>query len=110
MSFSFKDNEAYYVPVNSQNKDSVLSKFKPVLENENIGKIGQNCKYDNLVMRWHGVEVKGELFDTMIGHYLIEPDMRHKLDYLAETYLSYKMIPIEDLIGKRVKNNSAWQT
>lgn len=104
MSFSFKDNEAYYVPVNSKNKDTVLSKFKPVLENEKIGKIGQNCKYDNLVMKWHGVDVKGKLFDTMIGHYLIEPDMRHKLDYLAETYLSYKMIPIEDLIGKKGKD------
>ena len=107
MSFSFKENEAYYVPVNKENKVLVLSKFKPVLENEKIVKIGQNCKYDNLVMKWHGVDVKGDLFDTMIGHYLIEPDMRHKLDYLAETYLSYKMIPIEELIGKKGKDQKS---
>lgn len=101
ISFSVKNDEAFYIPVNNDNKDFVLYEAKKILENENILKIGQNNKYDNLVMKCHGVDVKGKLFDTMIGHYLIEPDMRHKLDYLAETYLNYKMIPIEDLIGKK---------
>jgi DNA polymerase I len=101
ISFSVKNDEAFYIPVNNENKDYVLSEAKKILENENILKIGQNNKYDNLVMKWQGIDVKGYLFDTMIGHYLIEPDMRHKLDYLAETYLNYKMIPIEDLIGKK---------
>lgn len=101
ISFSVKNNEAFYIPVNKINKKFILSEIKKILENEDIVKIGQNNKYDNLVMKWQGIDVKGYLFDTMIGHYLIEPDMRHKLDYLAETYLNYKMIPIEDLIGKK---------
>lgn len=101
ISFSVKNNEAFYIPVNNINKKFILSEIKKILENEDIVKIGQNNKYDNLVMKWQGIDVKGYLFDTMIGHYLIEPDMRHKLDYLAETYLNYKMIPIEDLIGKK---------
>jgi DNA polymerase-1 len=103
LSFSFEENEAYYVPVSESNSQQVISTIRSVLEDENIIKIGQNIKYDMLVMKWHGVELKGGLFDTMIGHYLTEPDMRHKLDYLAESYLNYKMIPIEDLIGKRGK-------
>ena len=101
ISFSVKNNEAFYIPVNNINKKFILSEIKKILENEDIVKIGQNNKYDNLVMKWQGIDVKGYLFDTMIGHYLIEPDMRHKLDYLSETYLNYKMIPIEDLIGKK---------
>jgi DNA polymerase-1 len=104
ISFSAKNDEAFYIPINNDNKNFVLKEVKKILENENIMKIGQNNKYDNLVMKWQGIDVKGNLFDTMIGHYLIEPDMRHKLDYLAETYLNYKMIPIEDLIGKRGLN------
>lgn len=101
ISFAVKNDEAFYIPVNKDNKDNVLKQIKIILENEDIVKIGQNNKYDNLVMKWQGINVKANLFDTMIGHYLIEPDMRHKLDYLAETYLNYKMIPIEDLIGKK---------
>lgn len=103
LSFSFRENEAYYIPVDKSNSDQVISTIRSVLEDENIIKIGQNIKYDMLVMKWHGVEIKGKLFDTMIGHYLTEPDLRHKLDYLAESYLNYKMIPIEDLIGKKGK-------
>ncbi|MGE5354841.1 MAG: DNA polymerase I [Deltaproteobacteria bacterium] len=101
ISVSFIEDEAYYIPVRSDNIETVLNTLKPVLENEKIGKTGQNCKYDILVMKWHGIDLKGPLFDTMIGHYLIEPELRHKLDYLSETYLNYKMIPIEDLIGKK---------
>lgn len=101
ISFAVKNDEAFYIPINKENKDNVLKQIKNILENEDIVKIGQNNKYDNLVMKWQGINVNANLFDTMIGHYLIEPDMRHKLDYLAETYLNYKMIPIEDLIGKK---------
>jgi len=102
MSFAFENNKGFYVPINVR-KDGFqekINRFKEVLEDESITKIGQNIKYDELVMKWHGVEVKGKVFDTMIAHYLIEPDMRHKLDYLSETYLKYKMEPIENLIGK----------
>ena len=102
MSFAFEKDKGYYVPINVRNPGfkQRIAKFKEVLENENILKIGQNIKYDNLIMKWHGVDVKGNVFDTMIAHYLIEPDMRHKLDYLSESYLKYKMEPIENLIGK----------
>jgi DNA polymerase-1 len=104
--FSVKPNEAYYVPV-SANQDEAkktASFFKEPLENPSIPKIGQNIKYDMTIMKWYGVELNGVLFDTMIAHYLCEPDLRHKLDYLTETYLDYKMVPIEDLIGKSGKN------
>ena len=75
-----------------------------MLEDSKIAKIGQNIKYDILMLKWYGVEVKGKYFDTMIAHYLNEPDKRHKLDYLSEAYLNYKMVPIVDLIGKNGKN------
>lgn len=105
MSFAFENNKAYYVPIDVRAKDfkDKINKFKEILEDENITKIGQNIKYDELVMKWHGIDIKGNVFDTMIAHYLIEPDMRHKLDYLSESYLKYKMEPIENLIGKKGK-------
>ena len=106
MSFSFEAAKAYYVPVSS-NRDEALATvlpFKAVLENPNIEIIGQNIKYDALIMKWHGIELQGSYFDTMIAHYLCEPDLRHKLDYLAESYLHYKPVAIESLIGKRGKN------
>lgn len=106
MSFSFEATKAYYVPVSS-NRDEALATvlpFKTVLENPNIEIIGQNIKYDALIMKWHGIELQGSYFDTMIAHYLCEPDLRHKLDYLAESYLHYKPVAIESLIGKRGKN------
>lgn len=105
MSFSFNKDEAFYVPINVKDnghKDT-LAKFSDILGDNSIKKIGQNIKYDNLIMKWHGIDVKGPLFDTMIAHYLLEPDMRHKLDYLSESYLKYKMVPIEKLIGKKGK-------
>lgn len=106
MVFSLKPHEAYYVPVSADQKEAMVlvARFKNVLENPSIPKVGQNIKYDMTIMKWYGVELAGTLFDTMIAHYLCEPDLRHKLDYLTETYLVYKMVPIEDLIGKSGKN------
>ncbi len=106
MSFSLKPGEGYYVPVSSDQKaaKTTVALFKNVLENPGIKKIGQNIKYDMTMMKWYGVEVAGPYYDTMITHYLCEPDLRHKLDYLTESYLDYKMVPIEDLIGKGGKN------
>lgn len=106
MSFSFEAGKAWYVPLDADLDRcmEVLNKFKPVFENENIEKIGQNIKYDILVLAWHGIEVKGELFDTMIAHYLIDADSRHNMDVLAENYLGYTCMPITDLIGKKGKN------
>lgn len=106
LAFSVKAKEAYYVPTPEDRDEAlrIVEFFKPVLENPNIKKIGQNIKFDILMMKWYGVELKGKYFDTMIAHYLSEPDKRHKLDYLSEAYLNYKMVPIEALIGKRGRN------
>ncbi|HLT42087.1 MAG TPA: DNA polymerase I, partial [Sphingobacteriaceae bacterium] len=105
MSFSFEAGKAWYVPLDADRDKcmEVLNKFKPVFENENIEKIGQNIKYDILVLAWHDVEVRGDLFDTMIAHYLIDADSRHSMDVLAENYLGYTCRPISDLIGKKGK-------
>lgn len=106
MSFAVKENEAWYVPVpaNSVEADKILSHFTPALENPRSMKIGQNIKFDILVLRKYGIRVAGPLFDTMIAHYLLNPELRHGMDYLAETYLKYKPVPIEDLIGPKGKN------
>lgn len=106
MVFSVKAGSAYYVPVPpDRNKALELAaRFKKILEQPDITITGQNIKYDMTIMRWYDVHIQGKLFDTMIAHYLCEPDLRHKLDYLTETYLDYKMVPIEDLIGKAGKN------
>ncbi|WP_101444770.1 DNA polymerase I [Pontibacter ramchanderi] len=107
MSFSYLPGEAYYVPVPPDNEEEALriaAEFKDVLENPSIAKIGQNIKYDILVLKNYGIEVSGPLFDTMLAHYLLEPEMRHNMDVLAETYLNYSPIPITDLIGPKGKN------
>ena len=106
ISFSINPGEAYYIPTPADQKEvrRILEHLRPILENPSIGKIGQNIKYDMTMMKWYGIDVQGYLFDTMITHYLCEPDLRHKLDYLTESYLDYKMVPIEDLIGKGGKN------
>jgi DNA polymerase-1 len=106
MSFSFKKSEAYYVsfPNNRTEAEKLLQPIKKVLENEEILKIGQNIKYDILVLKNYGIEVKGVLFDTMLAHYLIEPEKKHGMDYLSETFLNYRPISIEELIGKKGKN------
>jgi DNA polymerase-1 len=106
MSFAWQPHEAYYVPLpdNYGEAVSIVSGFKAVLENEKIEKIGQNMKFDISILRWYDVVVNGPLFDTMMAHYLIQPDMRHGMDLLAETYLNYKPVPIEALIGKKGQN------
>lgn len=105
MSFSFEKGKAFYVPF-PENRDEaqiLVDKFKPFFENENIEKIGQNVKYDLKILSHYGIQIKGKLFDTMIAHYLINPDMRHNMDVLSETYLKYSPKSIEDLIGKKGK-------
>ncbi len=106
ISFALKKGEAFYVPVPGNYNEALdlVSEFKPLFENVHIGKTGQNLKFDMSVLRWYDVEVKGDIFDTMIAHYLIEPDLRHNMDFLAETYLEYQPVSIESLIGKKGKN------
>lgn len=106
LSFSWESHKAYYVPLpeNKEEATEIVQEFKNILQSNEIEKVGQNIKYDNTMLKWYGVDVKGPMFDTMIVHYLCEPDTRHKLDYLTEAYLKYKMVPIEKLIGKRGKN------
>jgi DNA polymerase-1 len=105
-SFAFEANKGFYVPIPADQKEAlaIVAEFKSLLENPNIEKIGQNIKYDALMVKWYGIDLQGTYFDTMIAHYLCEPDLRHKLDYLAQSYLNYKMVPIEKLIGKGGKN------
>ena len=105
MSISWKEGEAYYVPLSEKKEEAtaVLSEFKDLFESETIEKVGQNLKYDINVLTNYTIQVKGSLFDTMIAHYLIQPDMRHNMDLLAETYLGYKTVSIETLIGKKGK-------
>lgn len=112
MSFSIKKGEAWFVPVpeNYQEALEMLSEFKALFENDEIGKTGQNLKFDMSVLKWYDVEVRGKLFDTMIAHYLIEPDLRHNMDFLAETYLRYRPVTIESLIGKKGKNQRSLRT
>lgn len=102
ISFCYKKNEAFYIPISSdaQLRDKILSVFKPLFENEKIKKIGQNIKYDYHILANYGIELKGKLFDTMLAHYLLEADMRHNINVLAETYLNYSPIKIESIIGK----------
>lgn len=106
MSFAFKEGEAYYVPVSAdfEKARQTVEIFRPFFENENVQKIGQNIKYDIIVLKKYGIEVRGSLFDTMIAHYLLNPELRHNMDYMAETYLKYKTIHIDELIGTRGKN------
>lgn len=109
VAFSYAKRQAYYVPF-SENKEEAqeyIEILRPFFENEQIDKIGQNLKYDIKVLKKYNVAVKGFLFDTMIAHYLINPDMRHNMDVLAETYLQYQPKPIEDLIGKKGKGQKS---
>ena len=109
MSFSFEKGKAFYVPFpeNQDEAQVLINKFGPFFENETIEKIGQNIKYDLKILSHYGVQIKGKLFDTMIAHYLINPDMRHNMDILSETYLKYSPKSIEDLIGKKGKNQKS---
>lgn len=106
ISFSFEKGKGFYVPFpeNQTEAQTLLEKFRPFFENEQIEKIGQNLKYDLKILKNYGMTVAGKLFDTMLAHYLINPDMRHNMDVLSETYLQYSPQSIETLIGKKGKN------
>ena len=109
ISFAWEKGKAFYVPFpeNREETQLLIDKFKPFFESESIEKIGQNIKYDLKIVAQYGVEIKGKLFDTMIAHYLINPDMRHNMDILSETYLKYSPKSIEELIGKKGKNQKS---
>ena len=106
LSVSLKEHEAWYVtmPRDKEGKQRMLEIFRPVFENPASLKIGQNIKYDIKILANYGINVEGTLFDTMIAHYLLQPELRHNMDYLAEIYLGYKTIHIEELIGEKGKN------
>ncbi len=106
IAFSWEKGKGFYLPFPAERKkaDEIIEELKPFFEAEDIQKIGQNLKYDIKVLAKYGVEVKGKLFDTMLAHYLINPDMRHNMDVLAETYLNYTPVSITELIGKKGKN------
>ena len=105
MSFSITENQAFYVPVPAERKEAIkiVREFEPVFKNEKSLKVGQNIKYDMLVLQNYGIEVRGKLFDTMVAHYVLQPELRHNMDYLAEIYLHYQTIHIEELIGPKGK-------
>ena len=105
MSFAIDEGEAYYVPVPAEKAaaERIVNIFKKALENPASQKIGQNIKYDYIMMRRYGVRPAGAFFDTMVAHYLLQPEQRHNMDYLAEIYLGYKTIHIEELIGPKGK-------
>ena len=105
MSFSVEENKAFYVPVSANREEAlrIVNIFKPLYENEKILKVGQNIKYDLEVLANYGVTLKGKMFDTMIAHYVLQPELYHNMDYLAEIYLKYKTIHIEELIGPKGK-------
>lgn len=109
LSFSWEKGKGFYVPVPADRAEAqaVVDKFRPFFEAEHIEKVGQNLKYDLEILSNYGITVKGAFFDTMIAHYLINPDMRHGMDILAETYLKYSPMPIEALIGKKGKGQKS---
>ncbi|WP_224487669.1 DNA polymerase I [Robertkochia flava] len=110
--FSWEPGKGYYLPFPEDQEETreLLENFRAFFENEEIEKVGQNLKYDIKVLSRYGIEVKGPVFDTMIAHYLINPDMRHNMDVLAETYLNYSPVPIEKLIGKKGKNQKSMRS
>ena len=103
MSFSFEKNTGYYVSTPADQRAAIVQEFKAFFENEAIEKVAHNIKYDLKIIEKYGIEVKGPQFDTMIAHYLITPEGKHGMDYLAELYLNYRPISIETLIGKKGK-------
>lgn len=112
VSFAWTKGEGYYIPISEDRNVALktLHPLKEILEDNSIIKVGQNIKYDINILRRYDIGVVGPYFDTMIAHYLLEPDLRHKLDYLSESYLSYKMVPIEQLIGKKGPNQKSMRT
>ncbi|MGR4838576.1 MULTISPECIES: DNA polymerase I [unclassified Bacteroides] len=109
MSFSDAENRAYYIPVPANREEAlkIVNELRPVYENERSMKVGQNIKYDMIVLWNYGVCVKGPLFDTMLAHYVLQPELRHNMDYLAEIYLHYRTIHIDELIGPKGKNQKS---
>lgn len=109
IAFSYEKGKGFYVPFPESKEEAqiLIEKLRPFFENETIEKIGQNLKYDLKILSNYNLDVKGPLFDTMIAHYLINPDMRHNMDILAETYLHYSPKSIESLIGKKGKNQQS---
>ncbi|MBK5196599.1 MAG: DNA polymerase I, partial [Proteiniphilum sp.] len=109
LSFAFREGEAYYVPISADRDEAQkqVEIFRPFFENEQIEKIGQNIKYDILELRNYDIEVKGKLFDTMIAHYLLNPETGHGMDFMAETYLQYRTVHIAELIGPKGKNQKS---
>ncbi len=112
IAFSIKEEEAFYVPFPEKRKDAeeLLQLFSEVFEDATIEKTGQNLKFDIGILKNHGLEVNGKLFDTMLAHYLLQPDMRHNMDILAETYLDYRPVSIEWLIGKKGKSQKSMRS
>jgi DNA polymerase I len=112
ISFAFTPHEAWYVPLPENYHEAlvIVNEFKAVLEDEQIEKTGQNIKFDISILKWYDIRVKGRFFDTMLAHYLIQPDMRHNMDLLSETYLNYKPVSIETLIGKKGKGQLSMRT
>ncbi|HSZ34640.1 MAG TPA: DNA polymerase I [Puia sp.] len=106
LSFSWVPGEAYYVPVPPEREAvlEILSEFRPLFENPDRIWIGQNVKYDMLVLKWYGIEIAGEIFDTMLAHYVIDPDGKRSMDLLSAQFLGYEPVPIENLIGKKGKS------
>ena len=106
LSFAVREGEAFYVPIPAERKEAekIVNIFKPLYEDPRIVKVGQNIKYDYEVLHRYGATLGGELFDTMIAHYLIQPELRHNMDYMAEVYLNYKTIHIDELIGPKGKS------
>ncbi|MBQ8500742.1 MAG: DNA polymerase I [Bacteroides sp.] len=106
MSFAIRENEAFYIPIPTEREEAIkiVNEFRPLLEDPKIEKVGQNIKYDMVVLNNYGVNIQGPLFDTMLAHYVLQPELRHNMDYLAEIYLHYRTIHIDQLIGARGKN------
>ena len=112
LSFSVKEFEAFYVPIPANREEAlrIVNIFKPVYESNEILKVGQNLKYDLEVLRNYGIELKGKMWDTMIAHYLIQPELHHNMDYMAEIYLNYQTIHIDELIGPKGKNQKSMRS
>jgi DNA polymerase-1 len=112
LSFCYQSGEAYYVslPENKAEAKEIMTEFKVVFESEHNEKIGQNIKFDMLMLAQYGIELNGKLFDTMIAHYLVQPELRHGMDYLAEIYLKYRTIHYEDIVGAKGKNQASIRT
>ena len=103
ISFCIEPHEAWFVilPPDREQTLTALEPFLPILQDTHIRKVGQNLKYDISILKWHGIEVHGELLDTMLAHYLIDPDQRHNMDHMAEALLDYSPVPITALIGEK---------